>query len=143
MRLETGATPQIGKKRDSVRGDDVSVSSKGTKKSISSKTSKKSIASQSVASCSKAPVFVVEGLDGSVKNEEECNKTDGETAPFPDVTGEVASVDGSVSGDDEQESFDESDEENSGESESEEEEEDELPSFLQDDDDGEEDIAPE
>lgn len=143
MRLETGATPQIGKKRDSVRGDDVSVSSKGTKKSISSKTSKKSIASQSVASCSKAPVFVVEGLDGSVKNEEECNKTDGETAPFPDVTGEVASVDGSVSGDDEQESFDESDEENSGESESEEEEEDELPSFLQDDDDREEDIDPE
>jgi hypothetical protein len=131
VRLETGATPQLGKKRDSIRGDDISVSSKGTKISVSSKTSKKSIASQSVASGSKAPVSVVGSLDNSVKNEAEAiRKNEGEDVPFPDVTGEDASVEGSVSEDDELSDEDGSDSDESEEEE--EEEEEELPSFLQD-----------
>ena len=136
VRLETGATPQLGKKRESMRGDDVSVSSKGTKMSVSSKASKKSIASRSVTSGSKAPMSEVGALDGSVKST--TVKTEENDVPFPDVTGDdAASVDGSVSCDDEQESLDDSDEDDS-ESESEEEEEDELPSFLRDDDNEEE-----
>ena len=113
MRLETGATPQLGKKKDT-KGDDVSVSSKGTK------SSKKSNASRSVGA-----------LDGSTKTPVKCED---ENVPFPDVTGEDASVDGSVSADEEHESLDKSDdddeESDSDESEDEEEGEDELPSFL-------------
>ncbi|KAL3779415.1 hypothetical protein HJC23_000517 [Cyclotella cryptica] len=138
VRLETGATPQLGKKTSSTRGDDVSVSSKGTKISVSSKASKRSSASGS-----KAPISVVGASSNSVKNEEESlEKVLGEQAPFPDVTGDDASVEGSVSGDDEQESLpNDSDREvdsDSEASEEEEEEEDELPSFLKDDDDEEE-----
>ena len=135
VRLETGATPQLGKKRESTR-DDVSVSSKGTKKSVSSKASKKSIASHSVGSSSKAPASAD---NSSVKNDEGAmDGIVGDDVPFPDVTGDNASVDGSVSGDDEQESLrDESDEEDSVSDESEE-EEDELPSFLKNDSEEEE-----
>ncbi|KAL7512668.1 hypothetical protein ACHAXN_009677 [Cyclotella atomus] len=137
VRLETGATPQLGKKKESSRGDDVSVSSKGTK---SSKTSKKSIASRSIASGSKASASEVGVLDGSAQNDA-TGKNEGDDVPFPDVTGEDdASVEGSVSGDDEQDSLNDSDDDDS-ESESEEEEED-LPSFLKDDNEEEEAIDP-
>ncbi|KAL7490063.1 hypothetical protein ACHAW6_015786 [Cyclotella cf. meneghiniana] len=132
VRLETGATPQLGKKANSTRGDDASVSSKGTKISVSSKASKRSSTSGS-----KAPVSVVGASNNSVQNEEEClEKIEGEQAPFPDVTGDDASVEGSVSGDDDQESIrNESDKEDDSDSEEESGEEEALPSFLKDDDD--------
>lgn len=148
MRLETGATPSLGKKASSTK-DDMSVSSKrslSSKKSMSSKASKRSIASRSVASGSKAPVAMVGG-PGVVGEDNE-----GEDVPFPDVTSGNASVDGSVgntaSVDDENESLrDESDEEGDDNDEEEEESsseeedgDDELPSFLQDND--EEEIDP-
>ena len=138
VRLETGATPQLGKKRESTK-DDVSLSSKGTKKSVSSKASKKSIASQSVGSSSKAPASADAADNLSMKNENGAtSRIEDDEVPFPDVTGDNASVDGSVSGDDEQESLgDESDEEDSDSDESEE-EEDDLPSFLKDDNEEEE-----
>jgi hypothetical protein len=137
VRLETGATPQLGKKKESSRGDDVSVSSKGTK---SSRTSKKSIASRSIASGSKASASEVGVFDGSAQSDAAV-KTDGDDVPFPDVTGEDnASVEGSVSGDDEQDSSNNDSDEDS-EYESEEEEED-LPSFLKDDNEEEEAMDP-
>ena len=124
VRLETGATPQLGKKKDT-KGDDVSVSSKGTK------SSKKSNASRSAGA-----------LDGSTKSPV---KSEDENVPFPDVTGDDASVEGSVSADEEHESLDKSvDEEelDSDESEDEEEGEDELPSFLKSNSKEEEEMDP-
>lgn len=134
MRIETGATPQLGKKgATSTQKDDVSVNSKLSKSSKRSLNSKKSIASKiSTTSVPKATVTVEGGLPKFPEGD----------APIPDVTGGDASVDGSVSlansvEDDEQSRSSQSDheDESSDEDEEEEEKEEELPSFLKDDND--------
>ena len=115
MRLETGATPSLGKKP--AGKDDQSVSSK------LSKTSKRSLGSKSATNS-----VTVEGSPAvSPSNSDGGDKSD---APFPDVTdGGNVSVDGSVSldskQDDDEEHSDESDEESSEDED--EEGEDELP----------------
>jgi len=153
MRIETGSTPQLGKKGTTpTQRDDVSVNSKLSKSSKRSLNSKKSIASKiSNSSGPKASTVTVEGLPPrSPENDaSDTNVTSDADAPVPNVTSGDASVDGSVSmansveedeeshssrSDDEDDS---SDEEDSGE---EEEEQDELPSFLKDDED---DVDPE
>jgi len=119
MRLETGATPSLGKKP--AGKDDQSVSSK------LSKTSKRSLGSKSATNS-----VTVEGSPAvSPLNGDGGDKPD---VPFPDVTdGGNVSVDGSVSldskQDEDEEHSDESDEESSEDED--EEGEDELPSFLQ------------
>eukprot|EP00986_Skeletonema_menzelii_P003621 scaffold1136_cov141-Skeletonema_menzelii.AAC.3 len=155
MRIETGSTPQLGKKGTSTptQRDDVSVNSKLSKSSKRSLNSKKSIASKiSTSSGPRATTVTVEGLpprspevDNPVSN---ATSSDAD-APVPNVTSGDASVDGSVSmansveedeesrssrSDDEDESSDEEEEEE------EEEDDDELPSFLKDDED---DVDPE
>ena len=151
MRVETGATPQVGGKKGgskngSARGDDMSVSSK------LSKSSKRSLGSRSMTKT--APITVVGGPGdlksplGSPTEGEEAEKAD---VPFPDVTGDGdASVDGSVSMDgtknsvanEEESDSGEDDDDDDDEEESSEEEEDELPDFLKGNDD-EEQIDPE
>jgi len=133
-RLETGATPQV-KKKGSVRGDDMSVSSKLSK---SSKASKRSLGSKT--SATKCANMAIEGGPGDLASllgspNGVARKTD---APFPDVTDNGdASVDGSVSSESEakiSDGSDNSDDEEESSSGEEQEEEDELPDFLQDND---------
>jgi hypothetical protein len=137
MRLETGTTPQVGKRRDSksgsLRGDDAaSVSSK------LSKSSKLSMGSRN----NDAPVAVVGGPGGAnAVGDEEVGDTD---APLKDVNDNGnASVDGSVSsesatkngeGSDNSDDDDNDDEEESSDGD---EEEEDLPEFLKDNDEGE------
>mmetsp|Transcript_11617 Transcript_11617/g.23283 ORF Transcript_11617/g.23283 Transcript_11617/m.23283 type:complete len:576 (+) Transcript_11617:63-1790(+) len=152
MRIETGSTPQLGKKGTTTptQRDDVSVNSKLSKSSKRSLNSKKSIASKiSTSSGQKAVTVTVEGLpprspeaDAPVSNVAN-NDAD---APVPNVTSGDASVDGSVSmansveEDEESRSSRSDDEDDSSDEEDEEGEEDELPSFLKDDED---DVDPE
>ena len=144
MRIETGSTPQFGKKGTTpTQRDDISVNSKLSKSSKRSLNSKKSIASKiSNTSGSKAAPVTVEGLP---------SKSQEEDAPVPDVTSGDASVDGSVSMansvEEDQSHSSRSDDENDSSVEEEEESEeegddddDELPSFLKDDED---DVDPE
>ncbi|KAL9191386.1 hypothetical protein ACHAXT_001092 [Thalassiosira profunda] len=144
-RLETGATPQVGKKGSSkagskggsTRGDDMSVSSKLSKASKRSMSSKRSLT---------AHVTVVGGPGdlpsplGTLASEHNAENED--DVPFPDVTdGGEASVDGSVSlensvaNEDESDSDEDSNDEEDSSEEDDEEEEDELPSFLKDEQD--------
>ena len=144
MRIETGSTPQLGKKGTTPsQRDDVSVNSKLSKSSKRSLNSKKSIASKiSTSSGPKAPAVTVEGLPP---------KSPEGGAPVPDVTSGDASVDASVDGsivsmansveeDEESRSSQSDDEDDSSDDDEEEGEEDELPSFLKDNDD---DVDPE
>ncbi|KAL3780521.1 hypothetical protein ACHAW5_007167 [Stephanodiscus triporus] len=136
MRLETGTTPQVGKRRDSksgsVRGDDAaSVSSK------LSKSSKLSMGSRN----NDATVTVVGGPGGAnAVGGEEVGDTD---APLQDVNDNGdASVDGSVSSEsatknDEGSDNSDDDDNNDDESSEDDEEEEELPEFLRDNDEGE------
>ncbi len=140
MRLETGATPQVGKKSvsrsGSLSGDDAA--------SVSSKLSKSSEMSMGSRN-NDAPVAVVGG-PGRVNaiGGEEAGDTD---APLQDVNDKGdASVDGSVSSESEtknDEESDNSDGDDNDEDESSEdgEEEEELPDFLKDSDKG--DVDPE
>ncbi len=135
MRLETGATPQVGKKSasrsGSIRGDDAaSVSSK------LSKSSKLSMGSRN----NDAPVAVVGG-PGPVNavGGEEAGDTD---APLQNVNDKCdASVDGSVSSEsatknDEESDNNDDDDNDEDESSEDGEEEEELPDFLKDNDEG-------
>lgn len=133
-RLETGATPQI-KKKGSVRGDDVSVSSKLSK---SSKASKRSLGSKT-STTRTADIAIVGGPDNLASPLGSSDRATGKTdAPFNNVTDNGdASVDGSVSLDSEtkiSDRSDNSDDEEETSSDEEQEEEDELPDFLQDND---------
>lgn len=133
-RLETGATPQI-KKKGSVRGDDVSVSSKLSK---SSKASKRSMGSKA-STTRTADIAIVGGPDNLASPLGSSDRATGKTdAPFNNVTDNGdASVDGSVSLDSEtkiSDRSDNSDDEEETSSDEEQEEEDELPDFLQDND---------
>lgn len=144
-RLETGATPTLGKKTGGSRGS--SIRGADDTISISSKLSKSSKRSQS--SRLTAPVTVVGGPGDDAKA--------GDEGPFPDVTdnGEAASVDGSVSlesatknysdahDDDESDNSDDANDEDDDEdgSSEEEDEEEDLPDFLKDND--EDEIDPE
>ena len=116
MRLETGATPSLGKKP--AGKDDQSVSSKLSK---TSRTSKRSLGSKSATNS-----VTVEGGPAVSPLNGDGDKPD---VPFPDVTdGGNVSVDGSVSlesknDEDEDEDEDESDEESSEDEDG----EDELP----------------
>ena len=137
MRLETGATPQVGKKSGSksgsLRGDDAA--------SVSSKLSKSSKLSMGSRNNNDAPVAVVGGPGG-------VNAAGGEgvgdaDAPLQDVNGDGdASVDGSVSSESatkNDEESDNSDDDDNDEDESIEdgEEDEDLPDFLKDNDEGE------
>eukprot|EP00573_Skeletonema_grethae_P008220 CAMPEP_0201710506 /NCGR_PEP_ID=MMETSP0578-20130828/58664_1 /ASSEMBLY_ACC=CAM_ASM_000663 /TAXON_ID=267565 /ORGANISM="Skeletonema grethea, Strain CCMP 1804" /LENGTH=565 /DNA_ID=CAMNT_0048199537 /DNA_START=126 /DNA_END=1823 /DNA_ORIENTATION=+ len=146
MRIETGSTPQLGKKATTpTQRDDVSVNSKLSKSSKRSLNSKKSIASKiSTSSGPKAATVTVEGLPPrSPENASDPNVLSSDAdAPVPNVTSGDASVDGSVSmansvEEDEESNSSRSDDEDdsSDEEEEEEEEDDELPSFLKDDED--------
>lgn len=135
MRIETGATPQLGKKGTTpTQRDDVSVNSKLSKSSKRSLNSKISIASKISNTSGQKATVTVDGLP--------TKSPDGD-APFPDVTSGDASVDGSVSmansveEDEESHSSRSDDEDDNSEDEDEEEDEggDELPSFLKDDED--------
>lgn len=127
-----------GSKNGSVRGDDVSVSSK------LSKSSKRSLGSRK--SMTKAAPFAVVGGPGDLASPLGATPKEGEEmagAPFPDVTDDGnQSVDGSVSlesqtkaNEDESDNSDDSDDDDEESSDEEEEEEDELPDFLKDTDD--------
>ncbi len=137
MRIETGATPQLGKKGTTpTQRDDVSVNSKLSKSSKRSLNSKKSIASK---------ISNTSGQKASVTVDVLPPKSPEGDAPVPDVTSGDASVDGSVSmansveEDDESHSSRSEDEDDNSDDEDEEEDgdegEDELPSFLKDDED--------
>jgi len=133
-RLETGSTPQV-KKRTSVRGDDMSVSSKLSKSSKRSLSSRKSVTIVAPIAVEGGPGDLGSPSQVTDANGVEAGKTD---APFPDVTDNGdASVDGSVSLESETKNSDESDNSDSDDDESsdeEEEEEDDLPDFLKDTD---------
>lgn len=145
-RLETGATPTLGKKTGGSRGS--SIRGADDTVSISSKLSKSSKRSQS--SRLTAPVTVVGGPGDDAKADDD--------GPFPDVTdnGEAASVDGSVSlesatknysdanedgDDDESDNSDNENNDDEDDSSEDEDEEEDLPDFLKDND--EEEIDPE
>ena len=136
-RLETGSTPQMGKRASSVK-DDVSVTSKRSLSSKKSMSSKKSNTSGK-----NAPVSVV----GSNNLGADFNGETESDVPFPDVTSGNVDDNGSVGSDmknsiedDDESQRSESDEDSSSEVEeedAEDEEEDELPDFLKSDDSAE------
>ncbi|KAL7536884.1 hypothetical protein ACHAWF_005593 [Thalassiosira exigua] len=155
MRLETGATPQVGNKKSSsknssVKGDDnMSVSSKLSKSSKGTLGSKRSITRPAQVAVVGGPGDLAVPPDSQPSKDAEADKFD---APFPNVTDNGdASVDGSVSLEsgtkhsaanrDESESESEDEDDESSSEEEEEEEEDELPDFLKDS--GEEAVDPE
>jgi hypothetical protein len=136
MRLETGATPQVGKKSGSksgsLREDDATSMSSNL-----SESSKLSMGSRD----HDAPVTVVGGPGGgNAVGGEEVGNAD---APLQDVNDNGdASVDGSVSSEsatknDEESDNSDDDDNNEDESIEDGEEEEELPDFLKDNDEGE------
>ncbi|KAL7472681.1 hypothetical protein ACHAXS_013051 [Conticribra weissflogii] len=141
-RLETGATPQMGKSASKKDGkDDVSVSSKTSKRSLSSKKSITSKASGMGSVNGKAPVSEVSagGLNLRADFNEEAGSSSGKDgdAHFPDVGNNDDDDEGSV-GSDMKNSIEEDEESQNSDNESssseEEDEEDELPDFLKSDD---------
>jgi hypothetical protein len=137
MRVETGATPQLGKKATTptTQKDDISVSSKLSKSSKRSLNSKKSNTSKMSHSYSETKVTINVDEGGLPKSAER-------DAPVPDVTGDdnasVDSLENSVEDEDEDEelrsSRSDGEDESSDDDEDDDDEEEEMPSFLQDDD---------
>merc|ERR1712032_804603 len=88
MRLETGSTPSLGKKASSLRGDDMSVSSKLSKTSKASR--------RSMGSGSRKSILVVGGPgSASPSNSTDVGAEITPDVPCPDVTNDGnVSVDG-------------------------------------------------
>ena len=135
MRVETGATPQLGKKATAptTQKDDISVSSKLSKSSKRSLNSKKSNTSKMSHSNSETKVTINVDEGGLPKSAER-------DAPVPDVTGDdnasVDSLENSVEDEDEElrSSRSDGEDESSEDDDDDDDEEEEMPSFLQDDD---------
>lgn len=136
MRVETGATPQLGKKATTptTQKDDISVSSKLSKSSKRSLNSKKSNTSKMSNSNSETKVTMTVDEGGIPTSAER-------GAPVPDVTGDdnasVDSLENSVEDEDEElrsSRSDGEDESSDEDDDDDDDEEEEMPSFLQDDD---------